>query len=68
MVYLSIVSRMYKDLSLLYVFSLVFCLRGFNFREELEEKNESRKKYFEFFSSGAKQKNQEVQSAKPYKY
>jgi hypothetical protein len=31
----------------------------------LEEKKENRKKYFEFFSSGAKQKNQQVQSAKP---
>jgi hypothetical protein len=29
-------------------------LRGFNFREKLEEKNESRKKYFGFLSSGAK--------------
>jgi hypothetical protein len=39
-------------------------LRGFNFREKLEEKNESKKKCFGFLSSGAKQKNQEVQSAK----
>jgi hypothetical protein len=39
-------------------------LREFNFREKLEEKNESRKKYFGFLSSGAKQKNQKVQSAK----
>jgi hypothetical protein len=31
----------------------VFYLREFNFREKLEEKNESRKKYFEFLSSGA---------------
>jgi hypothetical protein len=49
---------MLEDLSLLYVFNFVFCLREFNFREKLEEKNESRKKYFEFLSNGAKQKNQ----------
>jgi hypothetical protein len=63
--YLNTISRMLEDLSLLYVFNFVFCLRDFNFREKLEEKNESRKKYFEFLSSGAKQKNQGVQSAKP---
>jgi hypothetical protein len=55
--YLSTTSRMLEDLSLLYIFSLVFCLRKFNFKEKLEEKNKSRKKCFEFLNSGAKQKN-----------
>jgi hypothetical protein len=45
---------MFKDLSVLYVFCLVFCLREFNFREKMKEKNESKEKYFEFFNSGAK--------------
>jgi hypothetical protein len=48
---------MLEDLSVLYVFSLVFYLRGFNFREKLEEMNKSKKKYFEFLRSGAKQNN-----------
>jgi hypothetical protein len=48
---------MLEDLSLLYVFSLVFYLRGFNFREKLEEMNKSKKKCFEFLRSGAKQNN-----------
>jgi hypothetical protein len=39
-------------------------LKGFNFREKLEEKNKSKKKCFGFLSSGAKQKNYGVQSAK----
>jgi hypothetical protein len=56
-VYLSIISKMLEDLSLLYVFSLMFYLRGFNFREMLEEMNKSKKKCFEFLKSGAKQNN-----------
>jgi hypothetical protein len=40
-------------------------LREFNFREKLKEKNENKKKSFEFLNSGAKQKNQGVQNAKP---
>jgi hypothetical protein len=55
--YFSTASRMLEDLSLLYVFDLVFCLRRFNFREKLEEKNENRKKCFGFLNSGAKQKS-----------
>jgi hypothetical protein len=35
----------------------VFCLSRFNFKEKLEEKNESKKKYFGFLSSGAKKKS-----------
>jgi hypothetical protein len=48
---------MLEDLSLLYVFNLMFYLRGFNFREMLEEMNKSNKKCFEFLKSGAKQNN-----------
>jgi hypothetical protein len=33
----------------------VFYLKGFNFRVKLEEKNKSKKKYFGFLNSGAKQ-------------
>jgi arginine repressor len=55
--YLSTVSRMLEDLSLLYVFNLVFCLREFNFIKKLEEKNESRKKCFKFLNRGAKKKS-----------
>jgi hypothetical protein len=47
---------MLEDLSLLYVFGLMFCLKEFNFREKLEEKNESNKKYFEFLNKRCKTK------------
>jgi hypothetical protein len=56
-VYLNIISKMLEDLSLLYVFSLVFYLRRFNFREKLKEMNKSKKKCFESFTSSAKQNN-----------
>jgi hypothetical protein len=55
---------MLEDLSLLYIFSVMFYLMGFNFREKLEEINKSKKKCFKFLRSGAKQNNQGVQSAK----
>jgi hypothetical protein len=32
----------------------MFCLKEFNFREKLEEKNESNKKYFEFLNKRCK--------------
>jgi hypothetical protein len=44
--YLSTISKMLEDLSLSYVFNLMFCLRGFNFRKKIEEKNENRKTCF----------------------
>jgi hypothetical protein len=53
-VYLGIILKMLEDLSILYVFSLMFYLRGFNFREKLEAMNKSKKKCFEFLRSGAK--------------
>jgi hypothetical protein len=59
---------MLEDLSLLYVFGLVFCLRRFNFREKLEEKNENRKKCFGFLNSGAKRKKLEGAKCKKHRY
>jgi hypothetical protein len=47
---------MLENLSLLYVFDVMFCLKEFNFKEKLEEKNENNKKYFEFLNKRCKTK------------
>jgi hypothetical protein len=51
---------MLEDLSVLYVFGLMFCFKEFNFREKLEEKNESKTKK----SRGAKYKKHKHISTK----
>jgi hypothetical protein len=55
---------MLEDLSLLYSFGLMFCLKEFNFIEKLEEKNECNKEYFEFLNKRCKTKKLGVQNAK----
>jgi hypothetical protein len=59
---------MLEDLSLLYVFGLMFCLKEFNFREKLEEKNENNKKYFEFLNKRCKIKKIRGAKCKKHKY
>jgi hypothetical protein len=59
---------MLEDLSLLYVFGLMFCLKEFNFREKLEEKNENNKKYFKFLNKRCKTKKPEGAKCKKHKH
>jgi hypothetical protein len=46
----------------------MFCLKEFNFREKLEEKNESNKKYFEFLNKRCKTKKPEGAKCKTHKH
>jgi hypothetical protein len=59
---------MLEDLSLLYLFGLMFCLKEFNFIEKLEEKNESNKEYFELLNKRCKTKKLGGAKCKKHKH